>query len=588
MLKIVIAALSFVASLNLYAIDYYRGDRDPPEVVKSAGGFQPRGYINNRPGELVDLSLFNHIVGQGVNSGYVSTTDSQSVALRFAGTGNGYVYVLAAAPNLVSASSALGTHYELQMEREFSAMGGIPWTQIRGWYRTVSGRITGSFVRNRDYRDDLYRNLDVPGPQDIYHLAGFPPGHIAWQMPPWNRYDPAAACVGYTRARDNSACLLSESRVAWLYLSKIRNIIKADKVVIKKGYADSSGLIFPQSKYDQKWVDIDGNQDLSLCGLADDAASGGTRITCLRAASNFTFKQVTGRVTDYGWSDGGRGFPVINGKAAYCRLVYYWSHAACAFTKDNKYFTDDQVSAHFSDPGTPSTRVWVNVFAGGHTALCRIVYARMRCDNFLGESTYFDSSDMGWTDSRIWLDIQGKGAGHTSFCRLTGTWSRLTCNVRVDDKKWIEVTGAYRDSGFSDLRYAVNMSGRGEEYCAVTGSAYRTLTCSYVDENNNVQDYSTPIAQALKVRGEASFKDVDGDGLDDLCYLSGKSLLCYLNQGRSFGLNTKIISLSATPSYNFSSENTKIISTVYKNKTTSAICYNKGAGIMRCDTFMIY
>ncbi|MDD9330729.1 MAG: enterotoxin A family protein, partial [Bartonella sp.] len=112
------------------------------------------------------MNLWNHVHGSETgmarhNSGYVSTTINRGFAINWVNdhlNHNGYVYHIRATPNFIDVNASLGRFSPYEHEREVAALGVIHWEQIIGWQRS-SGGVVGPFVRNPDYREQLYAGL---------------------------------------------------------------------------------------------------------------------------------------------------------------------------------------------------------------------------------------------------------------------------------------------------------------------------------------------------------------------------------------------------------------------------------------------
>lgn len=169
----------------------YRAVMQSPEEIKREGGFLPRGMDGTRPNQPpVNISLWNHVHGAETglsrhNSGYVSTSTSRGFAINWVNdhlNHNGYVYHIRATPNFIDVNASLRNYSPHPGELEMAALGVIHWNQIIGWER-VRGITVGDFVRNPDYREELYAYLSGGGAQP--QLAAFPDGHPAWAQQPW-------------------------------------------------------------------------------------------------------------------------------------------------------------------------------------------------------------------------------------------------------------------------------------------------------------------------------------------------------------------------------------------------------------------
>ncbi|USP75001.1 Heat-labile enterotoxin IIA, A chain [Curvularia clavata] len=188
--------LSLWASLSGAAL-VYRADSRAPSTIKSAGGFLSKG--TSKAGAVApDISLWNHVNGDPSsgfsreNDGYVSTTTDLALATswvtRLLG-GNGYVYQIQVAPNMIDCQEILKQYNPFPEEKEYAALGGIPYNQIVGWSK-VTNRKVGAVEKNKDYNKKLFKRSTHATGQ--YQLAAFPPGHRAWSQSPWNAY---AACT---------------------------------------------------------------------------------------------------------------------------------------------------------------------------------------------------------------------------------------------------------------------------------------------------------------------------------------------------------------------------------------------------------
>ncbi|KAH8731823.1 heat-labile enterotoxin alpha chain-domain-containing protein [Phaeosphaeriaceae sp. PMI808] len=174
------------------AADLYRADSRTPEAIKSAGGFRPKGQ-STIGSASPDISLWNHVVGapSGTskdNDGYVSTTSNLKVAESWVMDnlgGNGYVYRIHAAPNMIDCKATLGDFNPYKKEEEFAALGGIKYEQIVSWTPIVNKK-KGAETKNTAYNSKLFKKQVAGGAQ--YQLAGFPAGHRAWSETPWINY----------------------------------------------------------------------------------------------------------------------------------------------------------------------------------------------------------------------------------------------------------------------------------------------------------------------------------------------------------------------------------------------------------------
>ncbi|MFQ6249404.1 enterotoxin A family protein [Yersinia enterocolitica] len=189
----------------------YRAAMGPPEEIRSANGFYPRGMDGSRPNQPPpNINLWDHTNGADTgmsrhDSGYVSTTTSRGFAISWVNdhlNHNGYVYHIDPTPNFIDVNGTLRNYSPHPEELEFAALGFVYWGQIIGWERVRSGTI-GPFVPNPDYRRGLYGGLSSGGAQP--QLAGFPAGHPAWVQNPWAEFancDLKSSCYPIQTAED--------------------------------------------------------------------------------------------------------------------------------------------------------------------------------------------------------------------------------------------------------------------------------------------------------------------------------------------------------------------------------------------------
>lgn len=145
--------LVFISSTS-YANDFYRADSRSPDEVRRSGGLIPRGQDEAyERGTPININLYDHARGTVTgntryNDGYVSTTttlrQAHLIGQNMLGSFNEYyIYVIAPAPNLFDVNGILGTYSPYPSENEYAALGGVPLSQIIGWYRVTFGAIEG-------------------------------------------------------------------------------------------------------------------------------------------------------------------------------------------------------------------------------------------------------------------------------------------------------------------------------------------------------------------------------------------------------------------------------------------------------------
>lgn len=597
--SLVIFMVMLMSISSAFATTYYRGDARAPDVIKAAGGLFPKGSEEVPPPAL-DMSLFNHVFGASYPAtGYVSTSDDLPYVLNFFAPIGSYVYYIQGSENLIDVNTALGEYAgSFAREREFAAIGGIPWRQIVGWrLREDTPQILGPLIRNADYAGGAaFSGNGNSNIAEIAALTGFGRGHPAWRQYPWNQY-PLPGC-GNSQLRNAKAadqCLTSERIAEWKYLSKYRANLGITKKVTFNTGIDSAGLVFPTAV--TTWIDMDGSGFLSLCGLFYDSEGSRTKITCARNKDGRSFVSVQASINDFGWA-AGRAFTMQGGQVAYCRLVYISTHFACAKSSSQAFFDTDAISPFYIDGGYEDSRSWQSVSSNGNTSFCRITGTTysgfyMNCDNSAGTVSFY-MADAGWTNSRMWLDMTGKGVGHDSFCRIVGSSTfKVQCTLRMDNYWSGDITSGSITPGTDGYRFPVRMTGPAQEYCRVTGGYYDYLTCTYLNKQNKLVDYAVSLPRFInpRVLSTVSFSDVDGDSRDDLCFLDGpgKAVYCYLNQGGYFSKNAITLQLRNPPVGDFAGKTVKIMPVTYTNQGPAAtVCYNSGGGWMTCDQSWVY
>ncbi|KAK1709542.1 heat-labile enterotoxin alpha chain-domain-containing protein [Colletotrichum lupini] len=185
----------------------WRADTRTPTEMRAAGLFAPRGASQIL--QIVpNVSMYNHAVGadNGAsrdNDGYVSTTASEDTAVGFLTNmfnGNGYVYEIAAAANFIQVSGTLGEFSPYPNEQEYAALGGFSWDQVIRWRHYTNGVADGGLQDNNEYEGRIYNGLRPTN--SMPSLAGFPAGHRAWTLSPWNAFaQGGAGCGGGNAAR---------------------------------------------------------------------------------------------------------------------------------------------------------------------------------------------------------------------------------------------------------------------------------------------------------------------------------------------------------------------------------------------------
>ncbi|KAF6589099.1 Heat-labile enterotoxin IIA, A chain [Cronobacter sp. EKM101R] len=228
-------AASCAISTNVKADELFRADSRPPKEVKKLGGLLARGQDDAyERGTPQNINLFDHVRGAPTGNtryddGYVSTTRTLTQAHNigqnmFGGVSGYYIYVIAPAPNMFDVNGVLRQYSPHPYENEVAALGGVPWSQIIGWYYVHFGVIEGGMTRNPGYRAGLFRGLDIATNEDGYRLAGFPDGHQAWREEPWRAHAPSQ-CASDLRSVTCNAIIngLSKKRLT-KFKRKLRSL----------------------------------------------------------------------------------------------------------------------------------------------------------------------------------------------------------------------------------------------------------------------------------------------------------------------------------------------------------------------------
>lgn len=232
-LFLIITLGSFFCNASDLYREFYRADARTPEAIKASQGFRPRSETTIGVA-TPDTSLWNHVRGDGFwsadNDGYVSTTSSFNKAIEIASRDPGtmYVYKIHAGPNLIDCKATMEYYYPHPDEREFAALGGIPFDQIYSWVPVTAGK-QGKEKKNSKFSSKKYNKKTKHGGAQ-YQLAGFPSDHPAWKEHPWFAY---ADCSKTKRGRNlmqRATCRPKKTSVEFAnqYLSNISEYLKED------------------------------------------------------------------------------------------------------------------------------------------------------------------------------------------------------------------------------------------------------------------------------------------------------------------------------------------------------------------------
>jgi len=158
-----------------------------PQDLKAHGGFDCESTRMTD----INLALHDHDVAANPHvidsAGYLGTFRNERTALeRLPGdSGNGFIYYIAPSPNMVDVPGSLGAHARAASTGEVAAMGWIDYPQVRGW-RVVEHGVPGQYVRNPDYRWDVYDQTRTSGAQP--QLARLPVDSDAWREAPFKPF----------------------------------------------------------------------------------------------------------------------------------------------------------------------------------------------------------------------------------------------------------------------------------------------------------------------------------------------------------------------------------------------------------------
>ncbi len=176
---------------------FFRADiRTPDQIMEMSGiiqdGIDDESYLSWGT-NVEQMNLYRHSRASYRDSfGYLSISNTlwraHMEGTRLFTDRDYYIYVIAQAPNIFNTSNILGRFRN--QENLFSVMGGIPITQIIGWYTVTDGHIASTMTPNRAHRANLFRDLNIIDGAAGYPYAGFPLAHNAWLEAPWRDYAP--------------------------------------------------------------------------------------------------------------------------------------------------------------------------------------------------------------------------------------------------------------------------------------------------------------------------------------------------------------------------------------------------------------
>lgn len=151
----------------------FRGDGRSPEQIKAAGGFRTRGPPESDKAFAIREHV-EHLGDPHFDTVYVSATDKIQEAYVFATAfGDGYVYEIQKTPNAIDVNRSYRMAGRVNVhsdEFEHLFLGGVSWSQIRGWQevRSVGGSLYPSrFVPNPDFNEQFRAFSGSGGQPDL-------------------------------------------------------------------------------------------------------------------------------------------------------------------------------------------------------------------------------------------------------------------------------------------------------------------------------------------------------------------------------------------------------------------------------------
>lgn len=161
----------------------FRSDCRSPDAIRVAGGFLPRTQGHKTD---ASFSAYNHARGDIMKDTiYVSTTSRLDFAKAiYKGC---WIYKIRTTPNMIDLAGSLQDFSPFPEQDEYSAIGGIYWSQVVSWISNPKSEKTSSdeiFIVNEDY-DPYYDNFVAGGSEP---QLGFLPSHIASGYEPFNGF----------------------------------------------------------------------------------------------------------------------------------------------------------------------------------------------------------------------------------------------------------------------------------------------------------------------------------------------------------------------------------------------------------------
>jgi hypothetical protein len=160
----------------------YRPSTITPAELAQRGGFESDHTVLRN----VNLDMHDFDVASNRylidSAGYLGTfrRELTAAACLPAKVPLGFIYYVAPTPNMVDVNASLDWQSRKPGRAEVAAMGRIDYTQIRGW-RVVKNGVAGKFIRNPDYRWDVYNQTRTAGSQPM--LSRLPVTSDTWRGP---------------------------------------------------------------------------------------------------------------------------------------------------------------------------------------------------------------------------------------------------------------------------------------------------------------------------------------------------------------------------------------------------------------------
>ncbi|PHH77536.1 putative enterotoxin [Ophiocordyceps camponoti-rufipedis] len=213
----------------------FRGDTRSPEQIHEDGGFAPWQAINYT--DPRSYSLWDHVNAYSPPSAYISTSRSfgQS-AVHFArGLGPGsYVYRIRITPNMIDVNNVF-PRGPYPFQQELSALGGIPWDAVEGWFRMPDENDSGNEsdfdldaprwdnTRADDYTARYERDFEARFTRNSDYVAGGREGTVVQGLD-----NPDVAILGRTERTDGRDMIDAARRFMNRYGRRVGWVVDQD------------------------------------------------------------------------------------------------------------------------------------------------------------------------------------------------------------------------------------------------------------------------------------------------------------------------------------------------------------------------